>query len=447
MGFRYVAVRGIFPLKEQVDKLAQALRESSYAKASDMFELIDFELERQAAAAGPDPWSEPWKKVDVKYALKVLKNVDDFDSEVVDSGLTDAVITMPLPRRVAGFWGNRASHPRIAELSEEQREEQRLLEEKILAEYRKKLEEQQKTQPIQKGGFAGQIENVREIRKDVLGGAGGQQLLQKIRQDTKATSASASLTIVGRLLLFRFFDFTVEPGNAYRYRVRLVVRNPNFQRPIEQLMDKDYALGETRTTTWSQPSDVAVVERDVEYYITAVNPPRGPAEVSANINVYQWYQEAGTTVKGELAKLQVGQLIEGYTRTDVLRPATETFEPEDDVHIATGDVLVDIKDTPLLDPKEHTDLQIESRKGIQVAEQILTVDRNGELKLLDTVSSKSGDNRAQTSLNREREPWGYIKDRMKATENETALDKELKKRKGNSASDDKSKRPVNPAKK
>jgi len=36
-------------------------------------------------------------------------------------------------------------------------------------------------------------------------------------------------------LLFRFFDFTVEPGKKYKYRVKLVLSDPNFGQPPQVL--------------------------------------------------------------------------------------------------------------------------------------------------------------------------------------------------------------------
>ena len=55
-------------------------------------------------------------------------------------------------------------------------------------------------------------------------------------------------TRLSKYLLFRYFDFTVTPGNSYRYRVRLVLRNPNYKRPVEELVDASVAEGELRMT-------------------------------------------------------------------------------------------------------------------------------------------------------------------------------------------------------
>ena len=46
---------------------------------------------------------------------------------------------------------------------------------------------------------------------------------------------------MGRLLLFRYFDFSIEPGNAYRYRVKLKMRNPNYLRGYDEVVDQSVA--------------------------------------------------------------------------------------------------------------------------------------------------------------------------------------------------------------
>ncbi len=62
------------------------------------------------------------------------------------------------------------------------------------------------------------------------------------------------------MLLFRFLDFSVAPGNAYRYRLRLKLQNPNFKRDPAELLDVSTREGRFRFTPWSDPSTPAVVQ-------------------------------------------------------------------------------------------------------------------------------------------------------------------------------------------
>ena len=70
--------------------------------ALEHLEILDFELERQTATAGEDPWSKPWETLDIKFAQQILEEVDGFDDEPLDMSVFDTVITMPLPMRMFG---------------------------------------------------------------------------------------------------------------------------------------------------------------------------------------------------------------------------------------------------------------------------------------------------------------------------------------------------------
>jgi hypothetical protein len=60
--------------------------------------------------------------------------------------------------------------------------------------------------------------------------------------------------------LFRFFDFAVEPGKTYRYRVKLAVVNPNADVQKRYLENYAFGEGDTREADWSQPSaPIAVI--------------------------------------------------------------------------------------------------------------------------------------------------------------------------------------------
>ncbi|MHB1033912.1 MAG: hypothetical protein ACYC35_03635 [Pirellulales bacterium] len=59
--------------------------------------------------------------------------------------------------------------------------------------------------------------------------------------------------------LFRFFDFTVEPGKRYRYRVRLVLDNPNKDfAPVNLLAEPATAKVRYGESPWSETSLVTV---------------------------------------------------------------------------------------------------------------------------------------------------------------------------------------------
>ena len=59
--------------------------------------------------------------------------------------------------------------------------------------------------------------------------------------------------------LFRFLDTTVKPGQRYRYRVRLSVRNPNFGIDPQYLADPTSAKGELLPSKESNETAAVVV--------------------------------------------------------------------------------------------------------------------------------------------------------------------------------------------
>lgn len=105
-------------------------------------------------------------------------------------------------------------------------------------------------------------------------------------------------------LLFRFFDYNVEPGKRYRYRVRVAVANPNYgysendlvpelrERMKDPAQWKRYIVSDP-----SKPSDMVFVPRDDRLLAASVTPSsRGP---SGTILAIHWDEETGEEVYDE----------------------------------------------------------------------------------------------------------------------------------------------------
>jgi hypothetical protein len=65
-------------------------------------------------------------------------------------------------------------------------------------------------------------------------------------------------------LLLRYFDYDVEPGKQYRYRVRLLLANPNYDVPLHCLEDENAAASRYVETAWSEPTAVVQVSPDTQ---------------------------------------------------------------------------------------------------------------------------------------------------------------------------------------
>jgi len=429
-GLRYASIRGVYPLRKQAQKILSALHGAVTPQSIDqLVEILDFKLERQTAKAETDAWAGAWEEVDIQVALDLLDEVADFDPDVIDSGITDSVITMPLARRVVGYWGDDATHFRVKnfQLSQEEIAQETRINQKYIEAEQRREQSMGRRKQEKRAGFAETQHAIRDIRQNMMGDmAGMNQFWSEFQTEMDPNDQNRNafnqmkdrVTASGRLLLFRYFDFAIEPGNAYRYRVKVKLRNPNYLRGYDEVVDQSVADGETRDTPWSQPSNTVMIGDDVKFFLGKVSPARGSRVFpSVNMNVFQWYSDAGTTINGSL-KTSYGQMIGGLSKADVLRPAKQTFEEEDDVEFSTGRVLVDLYSAPKIIIDEHPDLQISSRSRgyVGIVDQALVVNRYGELVAVDPVSSSKERRLAENRYERERKPFEFLKGKAAAAE-------------------------------
>ena len=447
-GRRYVAVRAVFPLNRQAREIERALnlKKGNRINAIDLVYFVDFEMQRQTAQDGANQWSD-WKTLDIQVAFDVLSESLNFDLDEVDTAIIDQTITMPLPGRVVGIWGDHATHPLVKDyqLSDEEKEEEARINEKY-REYIKKMQAL-RPEPVQQGGFGGHQYQMRRWRQRVnrnqsaskmLFNELGQEMDPQRQNGTRIDDIKSRVLAIGRLLLFRYIDFDVQPENAYRYRVRFKLTNPNYQRVIADALYPEVVEGRTRLTPWSEPTAAVLVAPDAQYFVARIDKARGRMEMAAMLKVFQWYADVGTTIH-EVLRTNYGQFIGGKTKTKLLNPAHETFDKEE-VEFATPDVLVDMSESPRLKRAEHADLKLGPmiRGHIGLSEQILTVNPFGELVVHDPVTSKTAENRSEILLEQERRKWNYLNERSNANDElareyqgDAGMTKRSRRRKGN----------------
>lgn len=423
-GRRFVAVRGVFPLGRQMRLIADALHTTT-SRVEESVQFINFELQRKKAIAGDNPWAGDWEDVDIDAAMQLLKKVVDFDEDVVDISVTDPVFTMPLPARVIGEWMDEATHPELQNymLTPEAREQQRALNQKLL-ELKQQMNEQGRSMPVQPKGFAVLQHDMGKIRRDMVNAPGFDDVAASVARefqpgmesDRMADNLKQRITsAAGQLLLFRYFDFEVTPGNAYIYRVRFEVTNPNYQRPPASLENPESAIGETRWTPWSDPSDPSTIEEDVHYFVADASPARGRNLPSVVMDMFQWFPDAGTITR-EKVKVEPGQIIGGVKETLVLRPAEETFE-EESRHFQSEDVLLDVHTGPRFtsaDDALHADLKLTSElraTRLGIVDQAIVADAAGEIRVVDSSSGVRQQKRLETLLGYQNGPWEDLKNK------------------------------------
>ncbi|MEI8383441.1 MAG: hypothetical protein WCJ09_25210 [Planctomycetota bacterium] len=437
-GKRFVAVRAIIPIKEQVERVMKALN-LSYAEASSMVEYTDFVLQRQTAIPGPNPWpsDDKWETVNIETALEALRESADFDPDPVPSDLQDAVFTMPLPYRLLRYWGDLATHPNIKQfrLSEEEMQREMKLQAKLVEEAEKMSAQAQAQQGAQKQGFlrpganGAVVNDMRQMARTAVSSSEGSSMMSSMASYMNegaggprmgAADIKTRLTASGRLYLFRYFDFDVEPGMAYRYRLQLKLKNPNFGRPHEEVEHESVRTGEVRETGFSNISNVAAVPQSVQYFVKDVDRGKKPL---TTVSMFEWHSELGTMLADTIEKLAVGNFIGAKKKSLVLDPATPSFEDKE-VTFETNDMLVDAASDIEVAVDQHPDLKLKPERSktarVGAAAEVLVLTNYGELKKLDSGSDVRTEQQLKQGVEEERKGYLYLKDAPK--ESGSALD-------------------------
>ena len=427
-GVRMIAVRGVFPVRKQIENYRNALHVTQ-AEAEDMLEITDFILERQSAQAGADPWKDSkWVTVDIQSALDVLNECSDLDFEdPVPTAIRDAVITMDLPLNLLGLWKDYATHPRIKdeELSPEAMEaENKLLETLTDTVDGTKLGE---APPARRKGLAVAQRDFKGLVNQVKSNPEGRNMMDDMMKKMSMASsgmprmpgmgasagpamqgsmmmggAMRGVTAIDRLvarkkfLLFRYFDFDVESGMAYRYRVRLKLRNPNFDLPAEELAgaDMEISKGEERETPWSNTSNPDYVRATSNYFLKDVEREpyledrvKATTRPVAALSMYDWDTKLGAVFSDVLSLTAIGGFISEVKKGTMVPDLVAGTLEKGEHTFVTQDALIDVESDVDVSPDQHPDLKLTAEKGhitakLGLLEEALVVTGRGELRTL-----------------------------------------------------------------
>ena len=110
-------------------------------------------------------------------------------------------------------------------------------------------------------------------------------------------------------ILFRFFDFHLEPNRRYQYRVQLVLKNPNFELPERYLQTADLGKSPYIMSPFSDPTPAVGMTGFSEVLAGPVKPASGIVDASATIIIRNRDPETGATVAFEFPGLKRGTLL------------------------------------------------------------------------------------------------------------------------------------------
>jgi hypothetical protein len=169
--------------------------------------------------------------------------------------------------------------------------------------------------------------------------------------------------------LFRFFDFNVQEGKRYTYRVKLKLINPNWGVESRFVADPKLTKEKIIETPWSEPTPEVHVRGTSTLLAGKVEPSRGTREPKAKVMLRHWDAADGSSSFKEF-ELELGQ-VANLAGKNVDRFDWKTYrnEPVPSVDFKTDLMLVDVRGGEPL----------EGDKDFSEPGEMLFMDSNGRL--------------------------------------------------------------------
>lgn len=161
--------------------------------------------------------------------------------------------------------------------------------------------------------------------------------------------SEGSMMVETRVRLFRFFDFTVEPGKRYKYRVKLMFTNPNQGLPIRILQNPELAkLPYLEAEEWTEAKEIVSVPRDSRVLAGPVKSSAwATVEPKGTLGIAFFDMKSGAEQFEEIKDVMRGQLL-NYTG----RPLQGTAPPPVDPMMGSSDSMMMGSSDPMMGSPE-----------------------------------------------------------------------------------------------
>ncbi len=317
-GCFFVCLTGVIPFQEQVDQYNACLRDAiGHDPVRDYPRYFTYKVER----AEVDGSGEPTKWVDLGWPTHYDKplreswaisptEMADLKYVIQSDGFLNSGFQLPpLLRQDLGRW---ALHPKIplatpAQFMGEQRGES--------AEEQREPTEADPFDPAFRGDMREREGERGEGDMAQSGSPMSRHRTHRGHPGEETTRFSEGSEGIGgerdpltEVKLFRFFDFQVQPGKSYRYRVQLWTEDPNFPKDdrfsvsprelaneaaarIRTRMAITTLIRHYRAGPWSEPSGIVIVPTGRQLLAGRVTPPGRFAIRGQNIRVVKPYDE------------------------------------------------------------------------------------------------------------------------------------------------------------
>jgi hypothetical protein len=411
VGQRWVVVTGLVPYERELAEYKSKFQDAGTQTNHDAPEYAGFLVQRgevvPGAAAGPS-WEASMTFCTPATFGPQFQKWSGVGPEVVDHAHTLPELTSPLPRLATAEWGDEVAFPpEIKVLPPEERS---------LAQG-----QQQPGQDSMQGGnfpagqrpdrfvgqpgpSRGQPGPGRTGQRGPSPAPGGQpaadigpdELIGGTPPGPKPDVAVTKPVDVPKYYLLRYFDFDVEPGKQYVYRVFLILKNPNLGVAGSDLMEekestqrflglktenakrdpsgKLVGLRIEKDNYWSAACQAAKVPGDLRLLAGATEPPKvpSPTETTGDVRILHWDKESGESTNGVFPEQFRGTVLDGDVPMKV--PGVQGRKS---THISSGCLLADLAGGDVLSARDKDKLHSPG--------MMLVLDENGNLVILDEV--------------------------------------------------------------
>ncbi len=101
--------------------------------------------------------------------------------------------------------------------------------------------------------------------------------------------------------------------------------------------------------------------------------------------------------------------------TSVLRPYEETYADEV-IDYVTPNTLVDMSKSLILNPEDHPDLELDTKRISLSFDEVVMVNRFGELVGVDSSTQNSRYRLAKNRMTQQEKLWGFLRQQAQETE-------------------------------
>lgn len=438
--FGVVAVTALVPYERQWDEYERALAEAQgYSPAADVPRYLYYMAERAEVTDDPDA-PLTWKPVsNTKFALQQAMQFGGFPKEVADPNyVRPNILTMPIPPILLKPFESMALHSEVPKLE---------LRPQTLAAGTPGAPEElaPDATPSETGNLTDGLPQLPKMAPGMgtsgyegygptgMGaGSYGEEGYNMYESEGGMGYGSEGYggmpgqvrRPVAKHLMVRFFDLTAEVGKSYRYRVSVLLEDPNrpqnpqaepSRRILEQAVvarltkietdDQEY---QKRTNTprrtfyvqtdWSEPSDVVKVQGNDDFFAGGVTPGRfiklakpgeqGPevqiTESAGKMVVVAWDRRRAVEVPAE-RDVRRGAYLNFTQDADVMHPLTTQLKTISEFSFASNGLVLDLRGGDPLIVDVIGDARTGERKILNTPGEFMVVDPAGNLVVCNEI--------------------------------------------------------------